>query len=185
MVLNKLLSGIVNTLLFFLFGLFVFVGTSFLLSNKNAGSNAIAGPLMVLEEDSCYMDYSSDLKTIIGGGRIVLYAETEPCAVCSERAIMNVVYAILDSCSIDRPVMVYHPVEEIDLSVINEYHKKFDKYLRVVVSREDSIMIKNSWMPEYLGFYGIITDSENRVLYAGSLFDDRFLECCYKEFGKR
>lgn len=178
------MSALAKGVLLIIFGLIVFVGTTLFLGSKNSVGSAIAGPLMVLEKDSCYMDYSNDLKTIIGGERIVIYAETEPCAACSERAIMNIVYSIIDSCSVERPVMVYHPIEEVDLKVINEYHKKFDEYLKVFVTSEDSIMLKNSWMPEYLGFYGIVTDTSRRVLYAGSLFDDKFLECCFREFCK-
>lgn len=185
MTLKKVLSTIVRIVFFIFFGLLVFVVTTLVLSSNNRVGSTFAEPHMVTEEDSCYMGYSNNLRGLLEGKGVFLYVETEPCAACSERAIMNVVYSLLDSCSVERPVMIYHPIEEIDLKMIDEYHKRFDRYLRVVVSREDSIMIKNSWIPKYLGFYGIVSDSLNRVLYAGSLFDNRFLECCYKEFGKR
>ena len=173
------------TLLLIFWGLFVFVISLHFLSNKSSGSNEIVESFMIKERDSCYIDFSDNIKKIYDGKGVLLYAETEPCAACSERAIMNVVYPILDSCSVEQLVMVYHPIREISLNQINEYHIKYDKYLNVVVSRDDSIMIKNPWLPKYLGFYGIITDSINRVIYAGSLFDERFLNYCFREFKKR
>ena len=184
MVFKKTLSTIIWTLLLILFGIIVFVITSFLLDEKSSGSNVNAESLMIQEKDSCYMVLSKEMKKRFDGKGVFLYAETEPCAACSERAIMNVVYPILDSCSVEHLVMVYHPIEERSIKEMNEDHLRFEKYLDVLVSREDSIMTMNPWMPKYLGFYGIITDSVNRVLYAGSLFDKRFLESCYREFKK-
>lgn len=181
---KKTLSAIVRTLLLILFGILVFIVTSLLLSDKSSGGNVNAESRMIQEKDSCYIVFSKEMKKLFDGKSVFLYAETEPCAACSERAIMSVVYPILDSCSVEHLVMVYHPIEEISIKEINEYHLRFKKYLDVVVSREDSIMTMNPWMPKYLGFYGIITDSINRVLYAGSLFDKRFLESCYREFKK-
>ena len=182
MKLKSLLLGLVETVMLVFYCLVVFIVTTILLSNKKNISSTITQPFLILEKDSCYMDYSNDLRNHIEGEQIVIYAETEPCAACAERSIMNVVFSILDSCSVKRPILVYHPTGKIDSEVIDVYHNKFDKYLRVFVTSEDSIMDKNSWMPKYLGFYGIVTDSLRRVLYAGSLFDDRFLECCYREF---
>lgn len=179
---KSLFLGLAKTLMLVFYCLVVFIGTTLLLSNKRSVSRTMAQPLWILERDSCYMDYSNYLRNHLEGERIIIYAETEPCAACAERSIMNVVFSVLDSCSVKRPILVYHPTGEINTEVMDVYHNKFDKYLRVFVTTEDSIMDKNSWMPKYLGFYGIVTDSLSRVLYAGSLFDDRFLKCCYREF---
>lgn len=173
------------TLLLILFGIFVFVVTSILLSNRSSRGDSNTQYFIIQEKDSCYMLLSNDLKKKYDGKGVIIYAETEPCAACSERAIMNVVYPILDSCSVERLVMVYHPIKEINNKEINEYKNKYEEYLDVVVSRDDSIMTLNPWMPKYLGFYGIITDSTNRVLYTGSLFDERFMESCFREFKKK
>lgn len=114
---------------------------------------------------------------------MIFYIETEPCAICSEKNIMTVFNYIRDSCQYVNPIMVYHPIIEIDLDIINDYRSRFDDFMEVIVTREDSIMIKNPWMPKYLGFYGIVTDSACKVLYAGSLFKTDFLKCCKYHFG--
>ena len=180
--LNKLISVLFNTILILLFGVLVYAITSLIL-NKSVQKLTAYQKRFILEEDSCFIKYSEKLDMIDSiSGDIILYLETEPCATCSEQAIMNVVYSIIDSCQI-KPMLLYHPIEAIDSQKINDYYSRFDKKMRVLVSMDDSIMIKNNWMPKFLGYYGIVIDSSGLVCYAGTLFDDRFLKSCIKHFG--
>ena len=182
--LNKPISVLLNTILILFLGVVVFALTTLILNIKqNVQELTSNQKWFVFEEDSCFIRYSEKLDIIDSiSGDIILYLETEPCATCSEQAIMNVVYSIIDSCHI-KPMLLYHPIEALDSQRVNDYYSRFDKKMRVLVSMDDSIMIKNNWMPKYLGFYGIVFDSSGLVCYAGSLFDDRFLKSCIQHFG--
>lgn len=183
MKLKKIICAIGNVLILFFFGVFIFVATILLINNRTSNDRR---KNKVTEEDGLFLDYSKTLlEPYIGNGGIIIYVETEPCASCSEGAIMSAVYSIQDSCVDINPTLIYHPVEEIDSGIIREYYKKFGKSTKVIVSRSDSIMIKNPWMPRFLGFYGIVTDSLNQVCYAGLLFDEDFIRCCKNRFGKK
>ena len=165
------------------FGLIVFVVTFIVLEDLGK-VNSVNAKTVILESDSCYLDKPEGLSILDSCEGILLYVETEPCAACIESAIMQVVNSITDSCGIKRPLMIFHPVTKCDQKTINEYHKRFDERIGLIITVEDSIMIKNPWIPKYMGFYGIVTDSLSRVLYAGSLFDPDFLVCCKKQSGK-
>ena len=183
MKLKKIICVIGNALVLAFLGVLFFVLTIMIISHRASNREE---KLKVTEEDGLYFDYSKTLlEPYVGNGGIIIYVETEPCASCSEGAIMDVVYSIQDSCLDIKPILVYHPIEEIDSGIIKDYYKKFEKNTKVFVSRSDSIMIKNPWMPHFLGFYGIVTDSLNKVCYAGILFDEDFIRCCKNHFGKK
>lgn len=135
-----------------------------------------------MERDSCYLDYPDELRNSKKGA-ILLYVETKPCAGCSESIIMNTVNSIKEAGLTVEPVMLYHPSETGDSSRINAYFEKYAQHVKLFVSCDDSIMIKNPWLPEGFGFYGIVTDSLDRVKFAGSFYDPGFLACCTREFG--
>jgi len=73
---KKTLSVIVRTLLLILFGIFVFIVTSLLLSDKTSGGNVNAESRMIQEKDSCYIVFSKEMKKLFDGKGDFLYAET-------------------------------------------------------------------------------------------------------------
>ena len=176
------LRGLLKTALFVLFGLVVFILTALLLYRKDF-ANGAARYTTISEADSCYLEYSRVLRKS-GEGIILLYVETKPCAKCSESIILSTVSSIYDAVSGIEPIMLYHIAENFDSSAVEDYYDRFAQHIDLIVSSEDSIMIRNPWMPQNLGFYGIVTDSLDRVWYAGSLLDQEFLACCSRLFGK-
>ena len=175
-------KDMLKTALYVLFGLFVFVLSTLLLNRRNYADRAIRF-WSISERDGCRLDYPDELK-ISKEGSILLYVETKPCANCSESIIMNIVNSLKKAELRVEPVMLFHPVSVVDSSRIDDYYGKYAEHINLVVSCEDSIMIKNPWMQEGFGFYGIVTDSTDMVKFAGSFLDPGFLACCNKEFGK-
>ena len=162
-------------------GVVVFVFTTVLLYRKNLSKSAVSyAPIS--ESDSCYLKYPKDLRSS-EEGMLLLYVETMPCARCSESVVMNVVNSIKEAGLTVEPIMLFHPAAINDSTQIDDYFLKFDRHIKLVVSQEDSIMIKNPWMQEGFGFYGIVTDSTDMVRFAGSFLDPGFLPCCIKQFG--
>ena len=176
------LRGLFKTALFVLLGLVVFIITSLLLYRKEFANDAVRYNT-ISESDSCYLEYPDTLRKS-GEGIILLYVETKPCAKCSESIILSTVSSIYDAVSGIEPIMLYHIAENYDSSAVEDYYDRFARHIDLIVSGEDSIMIRNPWMPQNLGFYGIVTDSLDRVQYAGSLFDQEFVACCSRLFGK-
>ena len=165
-------------------GLIVFSVTLVALNRDRNYSHSLSIST-ITEKDSCTFYASNEILELNKESEgIILYLETKPCAICSENAIMDIAHYMQDSLIIRNPILLFHPITDIDSIITMGYHERFDKYFKVVVTREDSIMIKNPWMSEFLGFYGIVTDSMSRVQYAGSLFDPEFLACCKRQFGK-
>lgn len=163
-----------------LVGVVCFCGATLLLNRNKLSKQHIQLPYVSVK-DSCVLNASDGLLELSREAKgIIVYVEAGSCAVCTENAIKEVAQYMRDSVGTSRPVLLYHPPVEIDSNLVKDYHNHFDDYFRLVVSDQDSLMIKNPWMPKYLGIYGIITDSLDRVLFAGSLFDKRFTDCCIK-----
>lgn len=162
-------------------GIVVFVFTTLLLYRKNLSNSAVSYR-PISESDSCYLKYPKELRNS-KEGMLLLYVETMPCVRCSETIVLNVVNAINEAGLTVEPIMLFHPAAINDSVQINDYFIKFDQHINLVVSCEDSITIKNPWLPEGFGFYGIVTDSTDMVKFAGSFLDPGFLACCNKEFG--
>ena len=181
MKINKPLKMLFTMLLYSLVGVVCFCGATFFLNRNKLGKQQIQLPYVSVR-DSCVLNVSDGLLELSREAKgIIVYVEAGTCAACSENAIKEVAQYMHDSVGTSRPMLLYHPPVEIDSSLVKDYHNHFDDYFRVVVSAQDSLMIKNPWMPEYLGIYGIVTDSLDRVLFAGSLFDRRFMDCCIKQ----
>jgi hypothetical protein len=179
----SLITGLCKVSLYVLFGLFVFVVT-FLFLFRKSYANGSVGYVAISEKDSCYLEFPDEFRNS-KDGVILLYVATKPCAICSESIIMNMVNSLNEAGLTVEPTMLYHPLEVSDSSQIETYFDKFARHVNLVVSYEDSIMIKNPWMQEGFGFYGIVTDSTDMVKFAGSFLDPGFLACCNKEFGKK
>jgi len=180
---DVIFKATLRTIIYALFGFFVFFLTSFFLYKKNYTKGSFHYST-IGEADSCILEYPDYLfKT--GNGVILMYIETKACAKCSESIILNTVNSLKDSKLIVEPVLLFHPSEKTDSVKINDYYDIFAEHVKTVVTYDDSIMINNSWLPDNFGFYGIVTDSLNMVQYAGSLFDPGFLACCKRQFGKR
>jgi len=162
-------------------GVVVFVFTTVLLYRKNMSKGSVSF-VPISESDSCYLKYPKDLRNS-KEGMLLLYVETKPCARCSESIVLNMVNSIKEAGLTVDPIMLFHPVAVNDSTQINEYYLRFDEHINLMVSNEDSIMIKNPWMQEGLGFYGIVTDSTDMVRFAGSFLDPGFLPCCIRQFG--
>ena len=178
---RKLLSTLLWAFLYFIVGVTCFCGVTLLLNRKNVSAQTLQLPYVSVK-DSCMLNASDGLLDLSREAKgIIVYVEAGSCATCTENAIKEVAQYMHDSVGITKPMLLYHPPVEIDSSLVKDYHNHFDDYFRVVVSDQDSLMIKNPWMPEYLGIYGIVTDSLDRVLFAGSLFDKRFMNCCIKQ----
>ena len=181
MKINKPFQSILTMLLYSLVGVVCFCGVTLFLNRNKLGKQQIQLPYVSVR-DSCVLNVSDGLLELSREAKgIIVYVEAGTCAACSENAIKEVAQYMHDSVATSRPMLLYHPPVEIDSSLVKDYHNHFDDYFRVVVSAQDSLMIKNPWMPEYLGIYGIVTDSLDRVLFAGSLFDKRFMDCCIKQ----
>ena len=181
MKINKPFQSILTMLLYSLVGVVCFCGVTLFLNRNKLGKQQIQLPYVSVR-DSCVLNVSDGLLELSREAKgIIVYVEAGTCAACSENAIKEVAQYMHDSVGTSRPMLLYHPPVEIDSSLVKDYHNHFDDYFRVVVSAQDSLMIKNPWMPEYLGIYGIVTDSLDRVLFAGSLFDKRFMDCCIKQ----
>ena len=178
---KKLLSTLLWALLYSIVGLSCFCGVTLLLNRKNVSAKTLQLPYVSVK-DSCMLKASDGLLDLSREAKgIIVYVEAGSCATCTDNAIKEVAQYMRDSVGITKPMLLYHPPVEIDSSLVRDYHNHFDEYFRVIVSDQDSLMIKNPWMPEYLGIYGIVTDSLDRVLFAGSLFDKRFMDCCIKQ----
>lgn len=171
-----------EALMYVLFGLLVFALTTLFLSNKSNNKGEVSY-YTINDKDGFVLEYP-DMLHRSNDGMVLLYVETKPCAKCSESLILNMVKSIKEAGLSVEPIMVYHLEEGSDTGVINDYYDHFADYIDLVVSPEDSIRIRNPWIPQGLGFYGIVTDSMNNVQYAGSLFDKAFMACCSKQFGK-
>ena len=181
MKINKPFQSILTMLIYSLVGVVCFCGVTLFLNRNKLGKQQIQLPYVSVR-DSCVLNVSDGLLELSREAKgIIVYVEAGTCAACSENAIKEVAQYMHDSVGTSRPMLLYHPPVEIDSSLVKDYHNHFDDYFRVVVSAQDSLMIKNPWMPEYLGIYGIVTDSLDRVLFAGSLFDKRFMDCCIKQ----
>lgn len=181
MKINKPFQSILTMLIYSLVGVVCFCGVTLFLKRNKLGKQQIQLPYVSVR-DSCVLNVSDGLLELSREAKgIIVYVEAGTCAACSENAIKEVAQYMHDSVGTSRPMLLYHPPVEIDSSLVKDYHNHFDDYFRVVVSAQDSLMIKNPWMPEYLGIYGIVTDSLDRVLFAGSLFDRRFMDCCIKQ----
>lgn len=181
MKINKPLKMLFTMLLYSLVGVVCFCGVTFFLNRNKLGKQQIQLPYVSVR-DSCVLNVSDGLLELSREAKgIIVYVEAGTCAACSENAIKEVAQYMHDSVGTSRPMLLYHPPVEIDSGLVKDYHNHFDDYFRVVITSEDSLMIKNPWMPEYLGIYGIVTDSLDRVLFAGSLFDKRFMDCCIKQ----
>ena len=181
MKINKPFQSILTMLLYSLVGVVCFCGVTLFLNRNKLGKQQIQLPYVSVR-DSCVLNVSDGLLELSREAKgIIVYVEAGTCAACSENAIKEVAQYMHDSVVTTKPMLLYHPPVEIDSSLVKDYHNHFDDYFRVVVSAQDSLMIKNPWMPEYLGIYGIVTDSLDRVLFAGSLFDRRFMDCCIKQ----
>ena len=181
MKINKPFQSILTMLLYSLVGVVCFCGVTLFLNRNKLGKQQIQLPYVSVR-DSCVLNVSDGLLELSREAKgIIVYVEAGTCAACSENAIKEVAQYMHDSVGTSRPMLLYHPPVDIDSSLVKDYHNHFDDYFRVVVSAQDSLMIKNPWMPEYLGIYGIVTDSLDRVLFAGSLFDRRFMDCCIKQ----
>lgn len=176
------LKRILGMILCVFIGIVFFVFTTLLLYRNNLAKRAVSY-VPISESDSCYLKYPIDLRKS-KDGMLLLYVETSPCARCSESVVLNVVNTIKEAGLTVEPIMLFHPVAINDSVQINDYFVKFNKHINLVVSCEDSIMIKNPWMQEGFGFYGIVTDSTDMVKFAGSFLDPGFLACCSREFGK-
>jgi hypothetical protein len=179
---KKTLSNIVWAVFCAFVGLTLFVGTIVVL-NKDKITSSIT-ITKVSEKDSCVFDASNDILGFCkDNGDLIVYIESKPCPSCTKSAMKNLIYFMQDSLTIQKPLFLFHPSSDVDSTVIKDYEIRFSEDFNVVVTREDSIMIKNPWMPNELGFYGIITDSLSRVQYAGWLFDPDFILACKKQFG--
>lgn len=174
-------KGCFRVSLYVLFGLFVFILTTLVLYRKGNAKSAVRYD-RITEKDSCYLKYPGRLRDS-REGMILLYVDTKPCAKCSESFIVNMVDSIRNAGLRVEPVMYYHPVAISDMNQVDEYYSRFADYIRIVIGVEDSIMSYNPWMQSGLGFYGIVTDSVDRVKFAGSMLDPGFLACCSREFG--
>ena len=179
---HSFFKGLLKTALYVLFGLVVFAATALLLWRRGL-ANGTGRYTAIGSADSCYLKYPDVLRKS-SEGMILLYVETKPCAKCSESIILSTVSSIYDVVSEIEPIMLYHIAENFDSSAAEDYYDRFAQHIDLIVSGEDSIMIRNPWMPQNLGFYGIVTDSLDRVWYAGSLLDQEFLACCSRLFGK-
>ena len=178
---NKFFSSLLTMLLYSAVGVVCFCGVTLFLNRGKLDKKPTQLPYVSVK-DSCRFDVSDGLLEISREAKgIIVYVEAGSCAACAESAIKEVAQYMHDSVVTTKPMLLYHPPVEIDSSLVKDYHNHFDDYFRVVVSAQDSLMIKNPWMPEYLGIYGIVTDSLDRVLFAGSLFDRRFMDCCIKQ----
>lgn len=172
MQIKYLIKILLRVMLYLIFGLAIFILTILFLRNqKENESNKL---LVATKEDGLVFDASNDiLNHLQNNGRLIVYLETRPCASCSSKAMNDWIGFFQDASEIEKPLLVFHPIIDIDSTIVYDYHFWFDDYFDVVITNRDSIMIKNPWMPERLGFYGILTDSLNNIVYAGSLFDDR------------
>ncbi len=178
---NKFFSSLLTMLLYSAVGVGCFCGATLVLNRHKSGKMPVQLPYVSVK-DSCMLNASDGLLELSREAKgIIVYVEAGTCAACSENAIKEVAQYMHDSVGTSRPMLLYHPPVEIDSSLVKDYHNHFDDYFRVVITSDDSLMIKNPWMPEYLGIYGIVTDSLDRVLFAGSLFDKRFMDCCIKQ----
>lgn len=178
---NKFFSSLLTMLLYSAVGVVCFWGVTLFLNRGKLSKKPTQLPYVSVK-DSCRFDVSDGLLELSREANgIIVYVEAGSCAACAENAIKEVAQYMQDSVVTTKPMLLYHPPVEINPSLVKDYHNHFDNYFRVVVSSDDSIMIKNPWMPEYLGIYGIVTDSLDRVLFAGSLFDRRFMDCCIKQ----
>ncbi len=164
-----------------LLGLVVFALTTVFL-NRRSIRNDMPRYTVIKETDSCYFDCPDSLFNS-KDGLILFYVDTKPCAKCSESIILNTVKSIRKAGLSVEPTMVYHMSENYDMDEVNDYYDRYAGFIDLVVSDEDSIMIRNPWLPHGLAFYGIVTDSLNNVKYAGSLADEAFLACCNSQFG--
>lgn len=176
------LKDLLRTGAYVLFGLFVFTLTTYFLYRKRL--NGVIQYTTVSEADSCILDCPDWLRSSKDGA-ILLYVETKPCAKCSESIILDMVNSIDEAGLKIKPAMICHLSEGFDSCVANDYYERFAEQIDLVVSSDDSIRIRNVWLPQGLGFYGIVTDSLDRVHYAGSMFDQVFLTCCIRQFGTK
>ena len=178
---RSLFKSFLGALMYVLFGLLVFVLTTLLLHKKSEAKGEVS--FYTINDDAGYVLEYPDRLRISDEGLLLLYVETKPCAKCSESLILNMVQTIKEAGLSVEPMMVYHLEEDSDTGVINDYYDRFADYIDLVVSCDDSIRIRNPWIPRGLGFYGIVTDSMDRVKFAGSMLDSGFLACCSREFG--
>lgn len=163
-----------------LFGLLVFVVTVVLLYNKTSKKGY--DKLRYTEQDSCVFLYEDILINEKHNSSVYVYLETNPCASCSEKAILDVAYYLQDIEAGVKPYLIFHPLVDIESDVVEDYHNRYDDTFNVLVTENNIIRELNPWLPERLGFYGIVTDSTGYVKYAGFLFDSDFFSCCSELF---
>lgn len=180
---KSFLKGLLRTVLYVSFGFFVFILTSLLLYRKGYAKSG-ARYARITERDSFRLEYPQDMLDFANGG-VLLYVDTQPCAKCSQSVILSTLDSFNEAgLSID-PVMLYHTFDSYDPDQVNDYRVRFGQHVDLVISTQDSIMIKNPWLQDGIGFYGIVTDSLDRVLFAGSMLDPEFLICSSRQFGSR
>ena len=173
---KRCFASVVWMFIYLFVGVIVYLITSSFLNSRNSQTR---DQLYLTGIDSCMFDASSNILDLCQkADGLVFYLEVKACAVCSENAIKKLAMYLHDSIVTTQPLLLFHPIVDIDSTIMADYHNRFDKYFDVVVCNDDSIMIKNPWLPKSLGFYGFLIDSDMRVLYAGSVFEPVFLSYC-------
>lgn len=179
---KRCLASVLWLFIYLFVGVIVFLVASGFLKARNTQTK---DQLYLTGIDSCMFDASSKILDLCQkADGIIIYLEVKACAVCSENAIKKLAMYLNDSIVTTKPLLVFHPIADIDSTIVADYHNRFDKYFDVVVCNDDSIMIKNPWLPKSLGFYGFLIDSDNRVSYAGSVLEPVFLSYCKRQLKK-
>ena len=173
----RLLLILLRTVLLLFFGLLVFFVTIIFLNSNNEPQ--MISNLKIEKNDSCIFKMPSRISTgKMVTDEVIFYIESESCSSCAESAITSVLSYTQDSVIEKKPILIIHPMIDIDSTVLNDYKLRFEDKFNLLVSNDDSLRILNPWLPNNLGYYGITTDSLGFVCYAGFLFDKDFIKSC-------
>ena len=132
----------------------------------------------IVKTDSIFHCSNLYKQNIIKGDsiKLVIYIEGDYCASCHAKLIYSVLSFLEDSLKggYGKPIMFWHP-KAPNMEMKNMCLEYFGTDCELFFTQQDSIRDLNSWMDPRINIYGIIIGPSNEMLYAGFLYDERFL----------
>lgn len=176
----RVLLALFRIVLLILFGLLVFSITIIALISRN--ELQMISNSKISRNDSCIFKMPNSISTgKIVADEVIFYIESESCTSCAANVITSVLSYTQDSVIRKKPILIIRPQKDIDSAEVDDYKLRFEDKFDLIVSNDDSLRILNPWLPKYLGYYGITTDSLGFVSYAGFLFDSVFINSLSRE----